>query len=87
VSLQGPRRGWESDRPLKAFYCRFCNYTAEDYYLPEGWLSVRVRDPQAGPSDHSYTPVGVYCSARCLSEEAAGWAATADAAVSQDGQR
>jgi len=76
VSLAGPRRSWEAGRQVRAYTCRGCGATERDYWPPFGWLQVRTRDPQASPRDSTYTIVTLTCSAACLAQLAAGWAAT-----------
>jgi hypothetical protein len=83
VSLTGPRRGWEVGREARDYRCRSCGHTVEDFFMPDGWLQIRVRDPQAGPGEHTYRIVGLYCSAGCLAEDAAGWAAAVQPAEAE----
>jgi hypothetical protein len=74
----GPRRSWEQGRERRTYRCRSCGHPEDDYFMPDGWLQVRIRDPQATPGEHTYRIVGMFCSARCLTAEAAGWARAAD---------
>jgi hypothetical protein len=74
----GPRRSWEQGRERRTYRCRDCGTSEDDYFMPDGWLQVRVRDPQADPGEHTYRIAGMYCTATCLAAEAAGWARAAD---------
>jgi hypothetical protein len=75
MSLTGPRREWEQSRGLRAYRCRHCQHAQDDYYMPVGWMQVRIRDPQADPDGHTYRIVGLYCTPGCLAAEAASWPA------------
>ena len=80
MSMAGPRRSWEAERGQRTYRCRRCRHAADDFYLPDGWLQVRVRDPQATPGENTYRIVGLYCTAACLAAEAGGWAAAVEQA-------
>ena len=75
----GPRRGWEVNREQRTYRCRSCGQSEDDYFMPNGWLQVRVRDPQASPGEHTYRIVGLYDTAACLAADAGDWARTVQA--------
>jgi hypothetical protein len=75
VSLAGPRRSWEAGRERRPYRCRACGTTERDFYLPPGFLQVRVRDVQAAPGESTYAIAAVACSPACLVEIAQRWAA------------
>jgi endogenous inhibitor of DNA gyrase (YacG/DUF329 family) len=83
VSVAGPRRAWEEGREQRPYRCRRCGTIQDDWYLPEGWLQVRTRDTQADPDGHTYVIAGLFCTARCLAGEAAGWAAAVQQAEAE----
>jgi hypothetical protein len=74
VSLRGPRRSWEEDREQRTYRCRRCGRREQDFYLPAGWLQVRVRNSGADRGDHTYAIVGMYDTAVCLAADARSWA-------------
>jgi hypothetical protein len=74
MSLVEGRRAWEGQREERAYRRRHCQHTEYDYFLPDGWLQVRVRDPQATSHQHTYSIAGMFCSAAYLVAEASQWA-------------
>jgi hypothetical protein len=80
----GPRREWEVGREARAYRCRRCGTSQTDVFMPPGFLQVRVRDSQAAPGESTYAIAGVYCSAACLAEDAAEWAAAVQDAEAGD---
>jgi hypothetical protein len=89
VSLAGPRRDWEAaGRERRTYRCAACRAAEQDWYVPIGWLAIRVRDPEAAPGDNTYRVAALACSAGCLVTIAQRWAArVADSGAGGGGGR
>jgi hypothetical protein len=68
-----PRRPWETGRERRGYRCKNCGATEDDFYLPFGYLQIRVRDPQATPDQSTYAIAAVVCSPSCLVTLAQQW--------------